>query len=665
MIRNLTRFITALLFLTQQLYAQPSFQWGKRGGSGWSDYSYRFEHVVDMATDPHGNVYVLAENALGVVNVDGQLGISNYDRYSLASWDCEGNYRWKKTLGSAAGFLGFAIGTDTLGGVYLTGTQSSTNPVGYTYFDTDTLLGATPKSMFLVKYDTSGVFQWLKMPQPDTVTAITSALSGAIDMSVSGAGDIFLFCVLTPGNYEHSQILISEEGYYVIKFNRFGAYQSHIRLDMSTTDGGNPNNVGGTYNASTAHFVRDHRNNRFYLAGAYNNDFGTLSFGNTSIEAIGSSGMPRLYITAFNSTGSSLWVKQADPTHGGDPYYRPAINQQGHIFMGGSVTIGNSFGGYNFTSLGQGSVPIVIALDTNGNNIWATHGHSLNVGMSASAIACSNNEVAVAGAYGRTFVWQQDTMTAPVIPSGITYPFIARFNATTGQLIKMDSIRSDSTLTNNPTALTSDKNNNFYVGGRFMSRLYVGQNTLTKIGPGGSYDWFVAKFGTDNCDCDLPQPAFTQVNGSGNSVSFTYTGTTPYNTISWDFGDGSTPGTAANPTYTYSVAGTYTVCVTVTNDCGSNTSCQSIQAGGSSIVGIPGFAAIKLYPNPVTQRIYVENAGIGSVVDIFSTVGQRMLTTTIKGEQEVLDVSALSAGVYLIRFTDDKGRQVTSRFVKH
>lgn len=43
----------------------------------------------------------------------------------------------------------------------------------------------------------------------------------------------------------------------------------------------------------------------------------------------------------------------------------------------------------------------------------------------------------------------------------------------------------------------------------------------------------------------------------------------------WDFGDGNT-STAASPTHTYAADGTYTVCLTVTNNCGSDSACAAV-----------------------------------------------------------------------------------------
>ena len=77
-------------------------------------------------------------------------------------------------------------------------------------------------------------------------------------------------------------------------------------------------------------------------------------------------------------------------------------------------------------------------------------------------------------------------------------------------------------------------------------------------------DFFLAKYGTDNCDCTIPLPSFgfEQNNSSQLVYTFTYSGT-DYDSIEWDFGDDTS--SEANPEYTFSETGSYNVCVTVSN----------------------------------------------------------------------------------------------------
>ena len=64
----------------------------------------------------------------------------------------------------------------------------------------------------------------------------------------------------------------------------------------------------------------------------------------------------------------------------------------------------------------------------------------------------------------------------------------------------------------------------------------------------------------------------SDVNGAIVSLTNSSTGATTY---AWDFGDGTT-SSQMNPTHTYSADGTYTISMTVTNDCGMETTTETI-----------------------------------------------------------------------------------------
>src|SRR5213079_1533041 len=70
-----------------------------------------------------------------------------------------------------------------------------------------------------------------------------------------------------------------------------------------------------------------------------------------------------------------------------------------------------------------------------------------------------------------------------------------------------------------------------------------------------------------------PTAAFSAPNCSGLTCNFTDQSSDPDGTIAtrdWDFGDGSTHVSQANPTHTYAAGGTYTVRLTVTDNGGAS-----------------------------------------------------------------------------------------------
>jgi PKD repeat protein len=188
---------------------------------------------------------------------------------------------------------------------------------------------------------------------------------------------------------------------------------------------------------------------------------------------------------------------------------------------------------------------------------------------------------------------------------------------------------------------------------------YSKSNDGDVSGNHGNFDYWVVKLG----DCISPQPAFGYTN-SGNTFNFNYTGSNGYTSISWDLGDNTPISTTVNPTHTYAASGSYTVCVTVTNSCGSDTACQTINTESTGVNNIQGFVNIRIYPNPIAQQIMIDNAEAGAVLDIYNSTGSLVSHTKLEGDKDNVDVTSLSSGVYLMRFTNKDGGQGSRKFVK-
>lgn len=660
-----TLLFTILLGNSFCIFAQPDWQWGKRGGSFGSGSGYlSSEEVLDMATDKNGNVYVLSVHNPGATpNVDGHVGTGIYDNMILASWNCNGTFRWMKTFGTAGNTIAKNLGLDTLGGVYVAGISTSTNPFQYAYFDSDTTLGNTNKGLFLIKYDTSGDYKWLRMPQPDTASATSLSFNFPYGLAVAPNGDCYMFNHLSPGNYNGSSYIVSEYGFHLLRYNKEGTFISGTPIDMSvssTTFGPDLNNV------QFSQFNRNHKNGKFYIFGQYFPDYGDLTFGTTSINTPGPGvGIGPIFLASFNSSGDNIWVKQSTPAgYITNRYCKPVLDEQGNIYIGGDAfpyTV-NEFNGYTFTnSMGDGMVAFVSSLDSNGSHRWTTNANT-DGEIIGHGISYINNTLSLTGYYGREVQWGTKELTNRIGATSGADVYLARFNASTGAIVSLDSLVT-SGIGNTGTAVVNDKNGNAYVGGRFSEQLYVDGTTLNSAG--GDYDWFVAKFGSSNCNCTVPTPNYTYSPAGTNTLSFNYTGSTPYTSISWDFGDGSPAATTANPTHAYSTAGNYTVCVTVTNACGSNTYCMLVNSSGtSSISNIPGFVNINIYPNPAMQMIHIDHATAGTTLDVLNVTGTNMMQVTLKGNKDIIDVSNLASGMYLLRFTDKDGKQGSTRFVK-
>lgn len=146
----------------------------------------------------------------------------------------------------------------------------------------------------------------------------------------------------------------------------------------------------------------------------------------------------------------------------------------------------------------------------------------------------------------------------------------------------------------------------------------------------------------------------------------TLTGGTPPFTYYWDFGDGDTSNLAL-PSHTYAVAGTYTICLTLTdaNGC-TTTNCDTtfrIAAVGnmqyftaigpltSVLTSIENFSQFSIYPNPfsVATIIKTNNNLHNATLTVYDLQGKTVRQIkNISGPNITLTRDNLLSGVYFI-----------------
>jgi len=146
----------------------------------------------------------------------------------------------------------------------------------------------------------------------------------------------------------------------------------------------------------------------------------------------------------------------------------------------------------------------------------------------------------------------------------------------------------------------------------------------------------------------------------------------------WSWGDGSTSNTLMT-SHQYSVAGMYSICLTVTASCGATaTSCMSysifkgsssaevynIQVVGSDPTGLQetGLVDFQVMPNPADQLItlqFADGNSEKSIVMITDLTGKTIIQATGKS---TIDVSSLQSGVYLLKASVD-ARSTTKMLV--
>lgn len=139
-----------------------------------------------------------------------------------------------------------------------------------------------------------------------------------------------------------------------------------------------------------------------------------------------------------------------------------------------------------------------------------------------------------------------------------------------------------------------------------------------------------------------------EINAIGVDFSFNNQSEGENNTYEWDFGDGGT-STEENPDYTYTESGDYMVCLTVTNECGSEETCTEI----SVLVG-----ASLLFTSEINTPLC--HGDCDATLVITPEGNPDDLTTVITGPglfmaENTYLLEDLCGGLYLIEITNQVG----------
>jgi Bacterial Ig-like domain/Beta-propeller repeat len=234
--------------------------WVRQSGTAFNNAAY------GVAVDASGNVFAAGET-FGAL--DGQTYAGAGDifvvKYSSAGVRDTTSTRM---LGTAAEDRAFGVATDTSGNVFA---------AGYTAGGLDGNTSAGGLDLFVVKYDPAAAKQWTRQlgtAADDFANAVATDASG----NVYAAGTTF-------GGLD-GNTLVGGSDAFVVKYDTSGAKQWTRQV--------------GTTDDDDAFGVATDTTGNIYLTG---DTFGALT-GNTS------SGLADLFVSKFNTSGTSQWIKQ-------------------------------------------------------------------------------------------------------------------------------------------------------------------------------------------------------------------------------------------------------------------------------------------------------------------------------------------------------------------
>lgn len=482
--------IGLLIGVTTITQAQ-SWQWGRRGG-GSNGINPEHEKVIDMATDKNGNLYTLVQlggggdATISTSSTDSSLATRLYGGKDVAliSYDCSGNLRWTKIFGSQYNDRAVGMGMDTLGHIYV-----ALQTTDILHVDVDSVANAASvKYCSLIQYDTSGNFKWLRQPTPDSVNTANSYYYGFVNMSTLPNGDTYLLCgFLRTGLIAGSSgLVVNIPGYYMLKYNVSGVPKELIKLDMNQTDTG--------YFSYTNFNVTKSR--KFLFTGIKSN-----GSSQTTYPIVGGQFVKHpIFLCCFSQTGTVLWRIEDKDTISGGINGRPLIDDtKGLIYVAGFVNgaTGDTIQNHIIKNSNPMSyfigLPFLAIFDTIGNLQSFKNGNSYDISSILTSLTFRSDGRLSAAGFGGTVLWDGFKFHGG---NGGYQIFMPSFDANTGNLLSMDSLKGsiDATYSN---TITADNKNNIYLGGELNYDINIGSQIL--VSNGGVTDFFIAKYGTNNC----------------------------------------------------------------------------------------------------------------------------------------------------------------------
>jgi len=302
-------------------------------------------------------------------------------------------------------------------------------------------------------------------------------------------------------------------------------------------------------------------------------------------------------------------------------------------------------------------------------NVTINNQPMVNLGPDTSI--CLTNVILDAGNPGSTYLWS-NSQTSQVVTVG---------SGTYNVLVTDPSGCSDrdtiTVTTNVPPVVTACADTAICPGGTATltatgALTYLWSNnattTPTTVSPANNTAYYVT--GTDANGCQASDVVIvTLLSNATAQFTASVTGATAYFTnqstgaitYSWNFGDASPANNTASPSHVYTANGTYTVTLTVTGPCGTDTYTQVVTITQVGVQDNDLANTLSIFPNPNDGQFTVsfEFAEAKDVAIQLTDVSGRVITTieqknVLTFTQQIGD-ETLANGIYFVNITTADG----------
>ena len=362
--KNVTSGTTDDIFVAK-LNSSGVVQWVYAAGGTGRDRGRK------IALDSSGNIYVTGYYWSTVDFGGGNVTSNgNWDAF-LLKLNSSGTFQWVKSYGSTLNDLGRDVAIDSNDNIYMLGNYRGT--VDFGGGDEN---GAVNGDIFLVKFNSSGVFQWV-------YTAGASAADDSRALALDSNDNPYITGSFRDTvNFGGGNITAANtDDLFILKLNSSGAYQNIYTSNIFTTQKGKGLAVDSSGN--------------IYATGTFS---GTVDFGGGNITTSGND----IYLLKLNSSFAFQWVKRFAVDNGGAGLalgLAVTVDEDGNVYSVGQIGSTIDLGGGSQSFGGQNDAYIV-KHDSSGSFQWSKtfgSGSQNNIDKALDIVIDSNGFVIAVG----------------------------------------------------------------------------------------------------------------------------------------------------------------------------------------------------------------------------------------------------------------------------
>ncbi len=440
-----------------------------------------------VAVDGSGNVYVAGtfkgNSNWGLTEITG----AGNDIF-LSKYNANGDLLWVVSAGSSDDEAASSVAVDASGNPYIAGSFRSTATFG-----SSSVISAGSDDIFIAKYNSSGVVQWVNRiggTGQDVGNSLTIDASGNILLAGYFNGTIsFSGSSTSLTSYGQSDFLVA-------KYNSSGALQWA--------------NKGGSTGYDFAFGVATDQSSNVFVTGEIK---GASTFGSVTTTY---NAMADIAIVKYNSSGVVQFANGYGSA-GDDQGYGIAVDASNQVYVVGAFSSSVTFGTSSLTSGGITDGFLIKITGAAGAVQWAKKQGGFAQDAAGGVGIGTNGDIFVVGSFGGTASFDAQTLTS----SGNLDIFTAIY--TPNGLLNV-AIKYGGPLDDAARGIAAITANNSYITGYFNGTAnFGGFDVKARIAPsstGGDWDIFVHNIGaTYNTDPSVDLVAWYRFNGNANDFS--------------------------------------------------------------------------------------------------------------------------------------------------